>query len=93
MLRNTKQHDTVVYKQQAILDIIQDFPERKFILIGDSGEKDVDIYTFVKNATTNVVGIYIRDVGNPKKGEIAERAALNYVLFEDPIELLSIREI
>jgi phosphatidate phosphatase APP1 len=92
MLRNTKQHDTVAYKQQAILDILQDFPERKFILVGDSGEKDVDIYTFVKNATANVAGIYIRDVGNPKK-EIMERAALDYVLFQDPIELLSIRDI
>jgi hypothetical protein len=86
MLRNTKEDDTVKYKQKVILDIVQDFPNRKFILIGDSGEKDVEIYSKVKQKVQNVVGVYIRQVGPPTQ---VERSILDYSLFDDPIELVT----
>jgi phosphatidate phosphatase APP1 len=39
---------SVVYKHETILEIIKKFPERKFVLVGDSGEKDIEIYEKVR---------------------------------------------
>jgi hypothetical protein len=34
------------HKQDTILKILRDFPHRKFILVGDSGEKDPEMYVY-----------------------------------------------
>jgi phosphatidate phosphatase APP1 len=49
-------------------EIIQRFPGRKFILVGDSGEKDPEVYRKVKTPfPDHVQEIRIRDVVNDRE--------------------------
>ncbi|KAI5953163.1 hypothetical protein KGF54_002534 [Candida jiufengensis] len=52
-------------RKRKILDkILTDFPEKKFVCIGDSGEVDLEAYTYIAAKYTNQVSaIYIRIVG------------------------------
>jgi phosphatidate phosphatase APP1 len=53
-------------KKGTLEKIMHDFPERKFLLIGDSGEADLEVYTDVSVANPGrVIGIFIRDVSTP----------------------------
>lgn len=55
--------DSSEYKQENIEKILKMYPELKFILIGDSGEKDPEIYLeTAKNYPNQVLAIYIRHV-------------------------------
>jgi phosphatidate phosphatase APP1 len=56
--------EPVAERKKATLDkIARDFPERRFILIGDSGEADLEVYTdFTLENPGRVVAIFIRDV-------------------------------
>jgi phosphatidate phosphatase APP1 len=50
-------------KKPSLAKIMRDFPERKFILVGDSGEADLEVYTeFALDNPGRVIGIFIRDV-------------------------------
>lgn len=54
-------------KKGTLERILKDFPDRKFILIGDSGEADLEVYTDVALAHPGkVLAIYIRDVTTPE---------------------------
>jgi phosphatidate phosphatase APP1 len=60
--RREKEH-----KRKAIEDILGTYPALKFILIGDSGEEDPEIYSaIVKRFPERIRVIYIRSV-NPKR--------------------------
>ncbi|KAI9469793.1 MAG: hypothetical protein EXX96DRAFT_491413 [Benjaminiella poitrasii] len=51
------------FKRDMIRHIMRDFPHRKFILVGDSGELDLEIYTRIAIEFPNqVIKIFIRDV-------------------------------
>ncbi|KAK4517114.1 uncharacterized protein ATC70_000444 [Mucor velutinosus] len=53
-------------KRNAILRILADFPQRRFVLIGDSGEIDLEIYTRIASEFPDqILKIYIRDVTTP----------------------------
>ncbi|KAG4444096.1 hypothetical protein IFR05_000449 [Cadophora sp. M221] len=53
-------------KKGTLERIMKDFPERKFILIGDSGEADLEVYTDVALAHPGkILAIFIRDVTSP----------------------------
>ena len=53
-------------KKGTLEKIMRDFPERRFILIGDSGEADLEVYTDVVLANPGkVLAIFIRDVTTP----------------------------
>lgn len=56
--------EPVAERKKVTLDkIARDFPERNFILIGDSGEADLEVYTdFVLENPGRVAAIFIRDV-------------------------------
>jgi phosphatidate phosphatase APP1 len=56
--------EPVAERKKVTLDkIARDFPERSFILIGDSGEADLEVYTdFVLENPGRVVAVFIRDV-------------------------------
>ena len=56
--------EPVAERKKGTLDkIIQDFPERRFILVGDSGEADLELYTEIVSANPGrVLGVFIRDV-------------------------------
>ena len=50
-------------KRDSICSILRDFPQRKFILVGDSGEIDLEIYTRIATEFPGqVLKIFIRDV-------------------------------
>ncbi|KAI8881597.1 hypothetical protein K501DRAFT_324396 [Backusella circina FSU 941] len=66
-------------KREAIIDIIKDFPSRQFILVGDSGEIDLEIYTKIATLFPHqILKIYIRDVTTPslRRSASAEDASL-----------------
>lgn len=55
-------------KRGSLDRIMNDFPERKFVLVGDSGEADLEVYTDVVLAHPGrVLGIFIRDVTTPSQ--------------------------
>jgi phosphatidate phosphatase APP1 len=50
-------------KKGSLDRIMNDFPDRKFILVGDSGEADLEVYTdVVLQHPGRVLGVFIRDV-------------------------------
>lgn len=61
--------EPVAERKKGTLDkILRDFPERRFILIGDSGEADLEVYTDLAIANPGrVIGVFIRDVTTPEK--------------------------
>ncbi len=59
----TNKNATFEQKVAQISEIMQGFPERKFILVGDSGEKDPEVYREIKKRFPDQVQeIRIRDV-------------------------------
>jgi phosphatidate phosphatase APP1 len=66
------------YKLEMISKILDCFPDLDFILIGDSGEEDPEIYTqIVQTYAQRILGVYIRDVRQDKTraAEIEQLAA------------------
>jgi phosphatidate phosphatase APP1 len=56
------------YKLEMINNILDSFPNLDFILIGDSGEEDPEIYTqIVQTYPQRILGIYIRAVRQDSK--------------------------
>ena len=55
-------------KKPTLERILSDFPERKFILVGDSGEADLEVYTELAVAhPKRILAIFIRDVTTPEQ--------------------------
>jgi phosphatidate phosphatase APP1 len=56
---------TYDHKVEQITRLMERFPEREFILVGDSGELDVEVYRRIKDLFgKRVIEIWIRDVVN-----------------------------
>jgi len=54
------------HKTQAVLELLSTYPDLPFVLIGDSGERDADVYvTAAERHPNRVRVIYIRDLGGP----------------------------
>ncbi|KAK9761886.1 hypothetical protein K7432_012875 [Basidiobolus ranarum] len=54
-------------KKEAILEILKDFPHRKFILVGDSGELDMELYSKIaREFPDQILKIFIRDVSTSR---------------------------
>ncbi len=61
--RKIRKSPQKAHKRAAIEPILAAFPRRKFVLIGDSGEQDPEIYASVlKERPNQIAGIYIRAV-------------------------------
>lgn len=56
--------DPLAFKLGAIRPILGRFRERRFILVGDSGERDPEVYAKLASEFPNVAAILIRDVTN-----------------------------
>ncbi|AYN66827.1 DUF2183 domain-containing protein [Euzebyella marina] len=57
-------------KQKEILNILKTYPNLSFILIGDSGEHDADIYKEIAELYPDqIAAIYLRSVSHKKKME------------------------
>ncbi|KAH8595586.1 hypothetical protein B0O99DRAFT_594346 [Bisporella sp. PMI_857] len=54
-------------KKGTLTKIMRDFPERRFVLIGDSGEADLEVYTDIALSHPGMIlAIFIRDVTTPE---------------------------
>ncbi|QLG44468.1 App1 family protein [Costertonia aggregata] len=68
-------------KQKEVLNILKTYPDMKFILIGDSGEHDADIYMQIaKNHPNRVAAIYLRTVRHKKRVRRIKNLIENYTL-------------
>lgn len=66
--RSRNKTDGLPEKQKEIINILKTYPKLEFILIGDSGEKDGDIYQeIVKQFPNQVKAIYLRSVTDSKR--------------------------
>lgn len=61
--------EPVAERKKTTLDrLLRDFPQRKFLLVGDSGEADLEVYTELALANPGrILAIFIRDVTTPIK--------------------------
>jgi phosphatidate phosphatase APP1 len=64
-------------KRRTIDRIIDDFPGRRFVLVGDSGERDPEIYASIaRRRPEQVSGILIREVpSKSSRAKVRERLA------------------
>jgi phosphatidate phosphatase APP1 len=66
--------DTRDYKKDHIVHLLNVFDQMSFILIGDSGQKDPEIYADIcKNYPDQIKAIYIRHVHTNKRRQQLER--------------------
>ena len=64
------------HKRKSLEDILQTYPALKFVLSGDSGEQDPEIYAdIVHRFPERILAIYIRSVNLQRVDEIAHLAA------------------
>jgi phosphatidate phosphatase APP1 len=82
------------YKLSMIEPLLQRFPTRTFILVGDSGEKDPEIYgEIARRYHKQVLQTYIRNVtGEPAdapryQNAFREVPSEKWQLFDDPAML------
>ncbi|KAM6540123.1 hypothetical protein FALCPG4_001862 [Fusarium falciforme] len=55
-------------KRSTLTRLLRDFPERSFILVGDSGEADLEVYTeLALNNPGRILAVFIRDVTTPEE--------------------------
>lgn len=72
--RQWLKQDTSLYKKEHIEHIMQVYDRMSFILIGDSGQKDPEIYSDIyKKYPDRVQAIYIRHVHTPERRQELER--------------------
>lgn len=56
------------HKAHEIENILKTYPKLRFVLIGDSGEHDADIYKAINEQYPDrILAIYVRDVGHRKR--------------------------
>jgi phosphatidate phosphatase APP1 len=86
--------DPQQYKIGRISVLLRQFPERRFVLVGDSGERDPEAYAaLAREFPAQVKGIFIRDVTG--QGPEVERYRTNFAglprelwrIFKEPQEL------
>jgi phosphatidate phosphatase APP1 len=82
------------YKPSVIEPLLKQFPKRKFILIGDSGERDPEIYgALARKFPEQITRIYIRDVTNEAADSHRHKKAFREVpqakwqIFQSPEEI------
>lgn len=65
-------------KKGTLEKILRDFPRRKFILVGDSGEADLEVYTDLAVANPGrILAIFIRDVTTPEQAGYFDAATIS----------------
>ena len=63
------------HKFRRMSEVLDMYPHMRFICVGDSGQRDAEIYASLAEAYPGrIIAIYIRDVGNPDRRHIAESA-------------------
>jgi phosphatidate phosphatase APP1 len=87
-------------KRRTIERIMDDFPARRFVLVGDSGERDPEVYVSVaRRRPRQVAGIIIREVpAKASRMKVRERLAKlsrrlpegGITIFQSPDELVDL---
>ncbi|KAG9037458.1 hypothetical protein FRB95_005397 [Tulasnella sp. JGI-2019a] len=55
--------DAATRKRGRVLEVLDDFKESQFFLVGDSGEQDLELYATIAQARPDqILGVFIRDV-------------------------------
>jgi len=87
--------DPFASKLAKIAPLFEQFPERRFVLVGDSGEKDPEVYgEIARRYTRQVVRIFIRNVTGEKPRAKRFRDAFatlpddTWLVFDDPKQLV-----
>jgi phosphatidate phosphatase APP1 len=81
------------YKSEIIQKILTDFPQRKFILVGDSGEQDPEIYgELARRHPGRIARIFIRETsGRPSDNRyrtaFEDLSEDQWQVFQDAAEL------
>lgn len=72
-----KRTDHGVHKHAAIREVFIAYPQLRFVLVGDSGEQDPEIYAqVVRDFPQRILAVYIRSVDpNPVRHRLLERLA------------------
>jgi len=56
-------------KRSGILDILDNFLDSRFILIGDTGEQDLELYAaLAKERPQQILAVFVRDVSTSEEG-------------------------
>jgi hypothetical protein len=74
-----------LFKARAIRSLLERFPGRQFILIGDSGERDPEIYgRFARSHARNVIRVIIRKIDGTAEEERYAKAfrGVNHEILE-----------
>ena len=86
--------DPIEFKVSKIAPLVERFPGRRFVLVGDSGEKDPEVYgEIARRFPQQILRIFIRDVTGEDRKAARFVAAMESVpaekwaVFRDPSEL------
>jgi phosphatidate phosphatase APP1 len=92
--RKLRKSPQKAYKRTAIEPILNAFPQRRFVLIGDSGEQDADIYgSFLREFPQQIIGVFIRAIRGESRDTDRIRSAFEgtdagkWSLYVDPAEI------
>lgn len=82
------------FKRGAIKPLLEQFPRRRFVLVGDSGERDPEIYgQLARDHPGQIVRIFIRETGSPELNAARYQTAFAGLppgtgkVFHDPQEI------
>ncbi|OON67545.1 App1 family protein [Hymenobacter sp. CRA2] len=79
------------HKLKEIDNLLLTYPQLPFVLIGDSGQEDANIYReVVRRHPGRVLAIYIRDVNLPERTAMVQRVAEE--LRGDKVEMLLVKD-
>jgi phosphatidate phosphatase APP1 len=57
-------------KASVLMSLLRTFPQRRFVLVGDSGERDPEIYgSLARRFHDQIRGIFIRDIPERQMSE------------------------
>jgi phosphatidate phosphatase APP1 len=92
--RKLRKSPQKAYKRTAIEPILNAFPNRRFVLIGDSGEQDAEIYgSFLREFPQQIIGVFIRAIRGESRDTDRIRMAFadtdpnKWSLYVDPAEI------
>ncbi len=82
------------HKHAVIPAILADYPRRRFVLVGDSGQQDPEVYGALARAHANVALVLIRDVTGEKPSSRRYQTAFagvpaeRWAVFTDPATMV-----
>lgn len=94
--RDKKKETSFRTKRSAIEALLRTYPQRRFVLCGDSGERDAELYGgLARDFGPQIEQIAIRCIPDPHQPHSRTQAAahlahldkVRWTLFEDPAEL------